>query len=191
MADNVDTQDFTTAVAAKMRASDDGTAKAAVIVSEMGAPTATFTRPADVIAYAANDAVNNSTSAPVVMTFTSMARGTGMGGMIVGAKLIVSTKNAIAAEYHLLLFDTTVTMNNDNAALDISDANSLTYVGHLMFSPANMTDTVSNRMYLAGNLPVAYRCAATGLYGVLTTRTAFTPGNADVFKIVLDVFKET
>ena len=42
--------------------------------------TATFTRPANTTAYAAGDVVNDSVSAPTVITFSGCAAAPGLGG---------------------------------------------------------------------------------------------------------------
>lgn len=190
MTDNTTTRDAS-GNPVTVRTSDDGTAKAGVFVSEMSTPSANFTRPADTTAYAANDAVNNSTSAPTVMTFTGMARTTGMGGIIAGATLHVGEKNATAAEFHLWLFDTSPTMNNDNAAFAPASGDLANLVGVLIFSPTNMSDATGMRVYQAINCPLPYRAAATGLYGALQTRTAFTPSSACTFRVKLHLVKET
>lgn len=190
MADNTTTTNAS-GTTETVRTSDDGTAKAGVFVSEMATISANFTRPADTTAYAANDAVNNSTSSPTVMTLTGAGRTTGMGGMIVGATLHVGDKNATAAEFHVWLFDTSPTMNNDNAAFAPASGDLANVTGMLIFSPTNMSDATGMRIYQAINCPVPYRPSATGLYAAMQTRTAFTPISGCTFRLKAHVVKET
>jgi len=190
MTDNLSTSDYS-GTSRTMRASDDGTALAPIHVSEMGTSSANFTRPSNATAYTANDAVANSTSAPTVLTFTGMARITGGGGLITGATLHIGEKNTTAAEFHLWLFDTSPTLNNDNDAFAPASGDLANLVGIVIFSPTNMSDATGMRVYQAINCPIAYRAAATGLYGVLQTRTAYTPASAATFRVKLHVTKET
>lgn len=197
MADNFPISDRNGS-AVTLRASADASGyQASVIVSELLTPTQNFTRPADTTAYAAGDAVSNSTSSPTVLTFASMARANGMGGTIIGARLFIANKAAIAAEFHLLLFNASPTANNDNAAFALGSADLDAMVGFLMFTPSAMTDSGNGsypfRAYDAVNCPHPYRCggSATSLYGLLTTRTAFTPASGTKFRVDLHAIKET
>lgn len=192
MADNWTTTDaggFTVTLSS----SDDGTSQAAIIVSKQVTVTATYTRPPDTNAYAANDAISNSTSAPSVLTFSGCARINAGGGAIVGAKLIMDEKNAIIADFHLWLFDTSPTAINDNAAFAPSTAETANVTAPILISGALMTDGSNSRIQLGSFTPVPFRCAAASkaLYGLLQTRTPFTPKNGGTFKIVLDIIQET
>lgn len=147
--------------------------------------SASFTRPNDTTAYAAGDAVNNSTSAPTVITFTSAARVSGGSGIIIGATLTKSTNGSTGDSFDLHLFDTTVTLANDNAADAASDGEVLTYIGTINFSAA--TDTgANNRAYMASgiNLPFV-TVGSANLFGKLVARGAYAPGAQEVFNIRL------
>lgn len=149
-----------------------------------------FTRPSDTTTYAAGDAVNNSTSAPTVLTFANIARLSGLGGVIESATMILSTRATLAGVFELWLFDTTVTMTNDNTAWGISDANLNTAIGCINFSVRVDGDASSNCVYQATNIGIAYKCTTTSLFGVLVARNAYVPGNAEVFTIRLKCLGE-
>lgn len=195
MADNFDISDRAGDAVALRASEDSNSKKSSIIVSELARIATSFSRPNDTNAYAVDDAVSDSTGSPTVLTFAGMARNTGFGGTIVGAELIIANKPTIAAEFHLLLYDTSPTAQADNAAF-AHGASDLGYlVGMLIFSPSLMTDQGGGsypfRVYQAINLPVPYRCAATGLYGLLKTRTAYTPAAQTLHRIKLDIIKET
>lgn len=149
-----------------------------------------FTRPSDTTTYASGDAVNNSTSAPTVLTFANIVRASGLGGVIESATMILSTRATLAGVFELWLFDTTVTMTNDNTAWGISDANLNTSIGCIYFSLRNDGDASSNCIYQATNIGIAYKCTTTSLFGALVVRNAYVPGNGEVFTIRLKCLGE-
>lgn len=159
-------------------------------VGNIIASETSFTRPSDTTTYAAGDAVNNSTSAPTVLTFTNIARASGLGGVIESATMSLSTRATLAGVFELWLFDTTVTMTNDNTAWGISDANLNTAIGCINFSVRVDGDASSNCIYQATNIGIAYKCTTTSLFGVLVARNAYVPGNAEVFTIRLKCLGE-
>jgi len=154
---------------------------------------ASYTRPADTTAYATGDVVCNSTTAPVVLTFTGMARANAGTGRIVGARLISDSAAGTKGDFELHLFDlSTVTIQNDNAAWAPTDAHMLNEVGPIAFGSAPYVGS-GNEIYRlsegAGGLPLAFKCAAAdaNLYGILVVRSAYTPANAGVITIELEV----
>lgn len=190
MADNLTTSDFSGTSRTMRAAEGSDNSLAPIHLAEAATSSANFTRPSDTTAYAANDAVNNSTSSPTVMTFTGMARATGAGGIITGATLHIGDKPSTIGDFHLWLFDTSPTMNNDNAAFapDSGDLANVTAI--IPFLASSVSDGTGMRVYFAGG-PIPYRCAATGLYGALQTRTGFTPISACTFRVKLHFTKET
>ncbi len=81
MADNFTTSDAS-AVTVTLAASDDGSAKAAKIVSFTVEPSATVIRPNDANAYTAADAITSATSSATAYTFSNCARLNGGCGTI-------------------------------------------------------------------------------------------------------------
>lgn len=159
-------------------------------VGNIIASETSFTRPSDTTTYAAGDVVCNSTSAPTVLTFANTARLSGLGGIIQSAQLILSTRATLAGVFELWLFDTTVTATNDNTAWNISDAQLATAIGCVNFSVRVDGDASSNCIYAPTNIGLAYKCAATSLFGVLIARNAYVPANAESFTIRLKCLGE-
>lgn len=153
--------------------------------------SANFTRPADTNAYASGDLIANSTTAGSVapMQFT-VARVEGGTGMIRRVRIRKSGTGITNAVFRLHLYNTAPTPSNgDNGAwLTNQGAN---YVGAM--------DIVVNRAFTdgaAGNgVPVDGMeinfdlPSGTVLFGLLEARAAYTPANAEVFTVTLEVLQ--
>lgn len=152
-------------------------------------PTGTFTRPGDTTAYAANDAVNNSTSAPTAISIATAARAAAGSLVIASGRLVKSTTNAAASGFRLWLYTATPsgTLANDNAAFTINAANKINRLGYIDFV-AQVTGSDCVEFY---GTPVftmpAKLTSGTTIYGLLQSLGAYTPGNAEVFDIYLNV----
>jgi len=149
---------------------------------------ATFARPADTTAYAALDTVSTSTSAPVVITFSSMARINAGSGYITKARIMTDQKTN-SARFRLHLFHTAPTLTNDNAAFPLLWADRANRVGKIDFSPVTTEDatnsTCAESMNDAVRLSFTCETANTALYGILETLDAFTPASGQNFYISL------
>lgn len=155
--------------------------------------SANFTRPADTTAYASADLVANSTTAGSVvpMSFTTAARTTAGSGQVLGARLKKSTNTTANASFRLHLYKASPTCTNgDNGAwltdqsgyigsidLDISGSN-----GRVFSDPA--AEVVAGP---AVTLPIIFAATATTIYGLLEARGSYTPGNAEVFTVELEI----
>lgn len=152
--------------------------------------SATVTRPADTNAYTAGDVVCNSTSAPVVMTFSDAFK---FNHTVLQHAVITSSANvATKPDLELWLFDTTITMDNDNAAFTPTDAEMLTLVAVVPFLTADFKvgDATSgaggNSVCESKNLGIPINPAASDdLYGVLVARNAYVPVSGEVFTVRL------
>ncbi len=151
----------------------------------------TVTRPTNTTTYDANDVITSTT--PAIITFDGMANSNGGGGTIIDAVLTSSGNETTKLDADLLLFDTTVTMDSDNAAFTPTDAEILTYVGVIKFLGSGVTSgtagTGGSCAYpnaLAGN-NISYNCAtgSKSLYGILVARNAYVPISGEVFGIRL------
>lgn len=154
---------------------------------------ATFTRPADTTAYADGDTLCDSTSAPTIMTFAGIARAAGLGAVLQSATLIKSTVQTTELNADLLLFDTSITMSNDNAAFSPSDADAEKAIAIIQFrASSNGSKLGLNTIFDAGAISRSVKCASgsTSLYGVLVARNAYTPGNAEVFRVRLGFIQD-
>lgn len=151
-----------------------------------------FARPADGAAYAANDAVSNSTSAPTVLTFTNVARVAQGTGVIVKARLWTD-QAANVARFRLHLYHTTPTPVNDNAQQTVLWANRSKKIGVVTFDACRTEGTGSDAAYSQRvsdgvSLPLHFACDAAdrNIYGLLETLDAFTPTSGQNFFLELD-----
>jgi len=156
--------------------------------------SANFTRPADTTAYAAGDLVANSTTAGSVapMSFAGIVRQAGGGGLVRRAKLRKSTTTLTNASFRIHLFSATQTSaGGDNAALNLPGV--ADYLGSFDVT----MDRAFNDGALGIGLPtvgdsIALDIPSTGttIYAFLEARAAYTPGNAEVFTLELEVLQD-
>ena len=149
---------------------------------------ATFARPADTSAYAALDTISTSTSAPVVITFSNMARVNAGSGYITKARIMTDQKTN-TARFRLHLFHTAPTLTNDNAAFPLLWADRANRVGKIDFGAMTTEDatnsTCAESLNEAVRLSFTCEAANTALYGILETLDAFTPASGQNFYISL------
>lgn len=152
-----------------------------------------FTRPADTNAYAAGDVVNNSTSAPTVLTFARSTKGEHGFSILQTATIIDSANQATKPDLLLYLFDTTVTADNDNAAFTPTDTELATLL-HIIAFPASAWVSGDATSGAGGNcacnaqalqLPIQTKASDNAIYGVLVANAAYTPVSGESFTIRL------
>lgn len=141
-----------------------------------------ITRPADTTAYAANDALSDSTSAPTSggFTFTSVARKSGGSGII--TDLLVMSSNATGGmQGEIWIFDTSVTNINDNSAFAISDSEVKTVVGKVPFT--TVADTNNALAHVQG-LSIGFTCVGSAnLRFLVKVKASYTPASAEVLTV--------
>ena len=145
----------------------------------------TFTRPADTTAYAAGDAVSNSTSSPSILSFAGAARAAGGSGMILSA---LHTKNSTtAASYRLWLYRETVAAVADNAQFPLLWANRANRFGWIDFAhtTGGTGSDSSSSLVTFVNLPLSL--VGTALFGQLTTPSGYTPASGEQHFVELTV----
>lgn len=150
-------------------------------VGYAGTATTTVTRPADTTAYAANDAMSDSTSAPTSGGFTlsSMCRISGGSGILTDLALIYSTASAVAGD--IWIYDASVTAQNDNAAWSVTDADQAKLVAKVPF--VTVADTL-NAVHNIQNLNIGYTCSGTAnLRFMVKVTTGYTPASADALTV--------
>lgn len=154
-------------------------------------PTGVFTcstdvtRPADTTAYAANDALSNSTSAPTSggFTFSNAARASGGSGIILGATFATSNDPGTALQGELFIFDQSVTNINDNSAFAVSDSEIKTCVAKIPFV---LEDVGNNDFFNAQGLYIPFTCSGSAdLRFLVRVKNAYTPANAEVLTFVI------
>lgn len=152
--------------------------------------TAFFTRPADTTAYAAQDVVSNSTSAPAVLTFAGAARANGGSGLILSARHIKNSTTTAGATYRLHLYKvSTITPINDNAQFTMLYANRSNRIGFIDFSHAagGTGSDSTNALSTFQNLPFVCGASSTSLFGILTVSAAYTPTSEEQHFIELSI----
>lgn len=186
-----------TASAPVVIASDQGYAGNVGGITVTQAASSTITRPADTTAYASGDLVANSVTAGSVtnLQFTTLARISGGSGVIVGAKIQKSTNTTTNAAFRLHLFNTapTYTSAGDNSAIStVVVASAKGYLGYIditaMVGFSDVAWGSGAPDNSRGGIP--YVATAQIIYGLLEARGAYTPGNAEVFTIVLDALQD-
>ena len=141
--------------------------------------TASFTRPADTTAYAAQDVVSNSTTAPTVLTFGNVGRINGGSGLILAARHLKSS--TVAASYRLHLYRVAPTAINDNAQFALLYANRASRIGFIDFSHlAGGTGSDSTHALATfTNLPFVCDAASASLFGLLVAAAGYTPTSGE------------
>lgn len=191
MADDFTTKDAT-GTTVTLATSDNGTAHASKQVSFTTVVTNTLTRPNDSAPYTAGDAITTATSAASGFTFSNCARINGGCGTIIAAQLVCSDPNAALPELELWLFDTAPAIPNDNDAFAVSDAEALKCEAILKFNSSDYSDSSNNRVYEMWNPQRMFKCDSSGknLYGVLKTKTGFTPVAQSTFTAKLKIVQD-
>jgi hypothetical protein len=166
---------------------------AGIVIGQVGGSMAyvgvTLTRPADTTAYAAKDAVSNSTSAPTVLTFTDLARVNAGSGYIVKARLMTN-QSTNTARFRLHLFHTAPTAINDNAAYTMLWANRANRIGYIDFAACSTEGSGSDAAFTQNDtvrLPFVCAAATRNVIAMLETLDVFTPASAQVFYLELTV----
>lgn len=157
-----------------------------LIVPAISTVTTGITRPADTTAYAANDNLSNSTSAPTAggFTFTSACRTSGGSGLIKDA--VISASAGTFYQGEIWIFDQAVTAVNDNAVFTVSDSDVLNLVGIIPFATSDQT-AVNSVSYVT-NLDIGYTCVGTAnLRYLVKIMSAVTPASAEVLTARLKV----
>jgi hypothetical protein len=148
-----------------------------------------FTRPNDTTQYTSGDVVNDSTSAPSVMTFSGFSSTAGKQTLIQQLIVCSSANQSTKLDAELWLFDTTVTPDNDNAAFTPTDAENRTLVAKIAI-PASAWAAGTATAGAGGNavcvldnlgIPVNTLVSDNAIYGVLVARNAYTPVAQEVF----------
>lgn len=152
--------------------------------------TASYTRPADTTAYAANEALSDSTSAPTYLTFGSVTGAAGpKTGWLVGARCYSSANQSTLPQLRLFLYKSVPTAVNDNAALTMTDAQLLTCVATLTFNSfvgGDDTAGAGGNAFCTASIPEPVAVSAP-LFGLVKVLNAYTPVSAEVVTFDLDI----
>lgn len=159
-------------------------------VSPLGFPVTVqtdVTRPADTTAYAAGDAISNSTTAPTTggFTLTNAARKSGGSGIITDMTVSSSNDPATRLSGEVFIFNQAVTNINDNTAFAVSDTEIKTCVGVVPFS---LFDAGNNTFAHMTGLNILFTCVGSAnLRFLLRARNAYTPASSEVITVTAKI----
>lgn len=149
----------------------------------------TFTRPADTTAYAAGDAISDSTSAPTAFEIPNCVEQNGAGGLLLSTLIMSTNPSTTNASFDLLVFESTYTPVNDNAAFTISSAQrdavveSGQHASSIFVADAAGKSCVRN----GRNLPFVCGPESKSLYIALLARGAYVPTSGERLTIRLGI----
>jgi len=167
-----------------------GEAHLGEVGGRIAVPSANFTRPADVLAYASGDLVANSTVAGSVVPMSFVAARVSGGSLAIRrARLKKSSASVTAASFRLHLYSTLPTVTNgDNAAwlsphsgfigsfdLDLSGANGRVFSDSAGMAAPPVVGQEINTVAVVQTI-----------FGLLEARAGYTPASAEVFTVVLE-----
>lgn len=174
----------------QLRDMGDGSFAEIIAIDQFGdtvVSSAAFSRPADTTAYLANDVVINATSNPTHLAFLTAARGSGRGGYITKVR-IATDQEANVASYRLWLwYNTPPATLVDNSPMGLLWAQRAVRLGYVDVGPMTTEDTGvgDHAEAQVADVRFPYYCATSTLFGVLETKTAFTPASAQQFYVEL------
>lgn len=155
-------------------------------------PSGNFTRPSDTTAYASGDLVANSTTAgsvvPITIAVGRGASGSAATGMLRRLRLRKSGTSITNAQFRVHVYSTaSITFaNGDNGAWSTNAM--ANYIGSF--------DVTVDRAFTDGAAGVGVPTIGSeitfitqNVYAVLEARAAYTPGNAEVFTVELEVLQ--
>jgi hypothetical protein len=153
-------------------------------------PSANFTRPTDTTPYASGDLVaNNVTAGSVTPLSWTVARVAAGSGMVRRARVKKSGTTVTNAQFRLHLYAASPTVTNGDNGVWLSTQSS--YLGSFdvtvdkVFSDA----AEGNGAPLIGSEVNFALASGQTIYGLLEARAAYTPANAEVFTVELEVLQ--
>jgi hypothetical protein len=150
--------------------------------------SATYTRPADVVAYAANDVISSSTSSPTNLTIATGLT-TGSSCIITSARIRIdiSAVTSGMAGFRLALFSSAPTAIADNAAFDLIDADKDKFLDYI---DINTPVDLGSRIWgTSKGINSHIMLTTQTLYAQLITLGAYTPTSAAVCKVYLGLME--
>lgn len=177
----------------------EGVAGGVAVPVQAGGYTAvvfgSLTRPADTTAYAAGDGVTTATSSASAMTVTNAARTAAGSGVILGGKATKSTTSTTNAQFRIWIYQAAPSaVPNDNAAFTaavLADYQKLVCTATFDFAAGVVgSDGVEVPITVDRVNPGFKLSSGQDLTVIWEARAAYTPGNAEVFRLALDVSQD-
>jgi len=157
-----------------------------------------FARPNNATAYAAQDAVSNSATAPSVFTLTNkLSNGTDPGeDLVVGGtyqiktvKLCASSATTTNANFDLWFYTSGVTNTNDNAAMPLTYANRQARIGKVALSLAIAGTGGDCAEQTASDVNLTFRAIDAAPTVILVATAAYTPIAVENFFIEAEIIR--
>lgn len=156
-----------------------------------------FVRPNDASAYAAQDAVSDSTTAPATFTMTpKLSDGSALSGLVVGgtyqiktAKLTASSNTTTNASFDLYLYTSGVTNTADNAAMAITYANRQARIGKASFTLSTAGSGSDCAEQTITDVNLTFRAITNAITVILVATAAYTPIARENFFIEVELFR--
>lgn len=155
--------------------------------------SANFTRPADTLVYASGDLVANSTTAGsvVALSWSTAARIAGNPAFITRARLKTSSTSVTNASFRLHLYaaDPTASTGITNGDNGVWLTKHASYLGSIdiIVDKAFSDAAAGQGAPSIGNMIEFIPGSGTTIYGLLEVRAAYTPTNAGVFTVELEI----
>lgn len=150
--------------------------------------SASYTRPNDTTAYAANDIISDSTATPTNLTIaTGLTSGSSAIITCARIRVDISAIPAGMGGFRVALFGSEPTAINDNAAFDLIDADKAKLLDIIdIDTPIDL----GSRLYgTTKNINSHIQLTDANLYAQLITKNAYTPSAQDVFTIYLGLME--
>jgi hypothetical protein len=153
---------------------------------------ASYTRPADTTTYAGGDVLAESTSAATILTFAGIAAANGGSFILTHALLIDSVAQSLKPDIDLYLFKGSITMQNDNAGWNPSDADMEKLLAKVSFYGAafavgNGNGSIAGE--LAGAKLLTCDSGVDDVYGIAIVRNVYIPASGEKFTFKLGVIQ--
>lgn len=153
-------------------------------------PSSAFTRPADTTAYASGDLVANNTSSGSVTPLSWVVTGNIKGNLLIRrCRIQKSTNTTTNASFRVHLYEASPTCTNgDNGAWLTTNSS---YIGAMDVtvdkafsdpgSQGNGVPNTGSEMIIDGGVDKT-------IYGLVEARAAYSPGNAEIFTVFLEIY---
>lgn len=151
--------------------------------------TGNFTRPNDTNAYAVNDAITTSTSAPLAPMSADLASfGAANGSFIciTNARIITGTAQSTLLTANIFVFNQAFTSTNDNTQLSIDDTTAQT--GGIVIPCLNTYNLSANARCVSdpGQWIMQLGASSTTIHFALQATNAYTPASSERFDVILE-----
>ena len=148
--------------------------------------SATYTRPLNTTAYAADDAVSDSSAVSAASNLVFAAAASENGGSIrLDYASITSDQATTAPSLDLWLYDTAPTVQADNAAFTLSDSENDDVQAIISVISSFSTNNNWRLERRSLNTIINLGANTTNLFGQLKIGGAYTPTSGEVFNIIL------